>query len=266
MATKHATYKIYNGSDWDTYYFATSAAQVGESNSRKFVNPSKLTINGFYLFNKDTNNNYTDSKAITLRGTDIDRSASNTQNIDDALTAAENRIKLLEDAGAGSLVSPNGAGLMTPDDKANLDAMWELWNTDKNSKLVDTITEIVAIFNQYPQGSDLVTALAGKANLTGGNTFSGNQTFNNSVTVGDLHVNQGLFIEYIYPKAIYDTDATTSLYTKDQKWYYSTLGAAGKDAEIAVMSDLENYRNIFIQPGEPTNKTNLDIWLEVSGG
>ena len=47
MATTYTgTYKRYNGTDWDTIWFQTSAAQVGESSSRFFIKPEKNTVNG----------------------------------------------------------------------------------------------------------------------------------------------------------------------------------------------------------------------------
>ena len=37
MATKNATYKVYNGTSWDDIYFKTAASQVGESSTLKFL-------------------------------------------------------------------------------------------------------------------------------------------------------------------------------------------------------------------------------------
>lgn len=46
MATTYTgAYKRYNGTDWDTIWFQTSAAQVGESSSRFFIKPTN-TVNG----------------------------------------------------------------------------------------------------------------------------------------------------------------------------------------------------------------------------
>jgi len=66
MATINATYKRYNGTSWDTIYFATSAAQVGESSSRFFIKSSN-TVNG---------KAFTQNGGITLYAGDIKMSSS----------------------------------------------------------------------------------------------------------------------------------------------------------------------------------------------
>ena len=55
MAT-NATYKRYNGSGWEIFYFKTSASQVGVTSNRKFIT-SSVTVNGqpFVLEPNDSN-------------------------------------------------------------------------------------------------------------------------------------------------------------------------------------------------------------------
>lgn len=62
MATTKANviYKLYNGTDWDIYYFKTTAGSVIESTTKKFLTP-EMTINSKVLFNG----------AITLTADDI---------------------------------------------------------------------------------------------------------------------------------------------------------------------------------------------------
>lgn len=62
MATTKAnvTYKLYNGTDWEIYYFKTTAGSVIESTTKKFLTP-EMTINGLKLFDG----------AIALRAGDI---------------------------------------------------------------------------------------------------------------------------------------------------------------------------------------------------
>jgi hypothetical protein len=52
-------------------------------------------------------------------------------------------------------------GLMSAEDKENLDALQALMGDDENS-VVDRITEVLTIFEDYPEGADLVTALGDK--------------------------------------------------------------------------------------------------------
>lgn len=51
---------------------------------------------------------------------------------------------------------------MSATDKANLDTLVALLAGDDADAIVNTITEILAIFANYPEGADLVSALAGK--------------------------------------------------------------------------------------------------------
>ena len=51
---------------------------------------------------------------------------------------------------------------MSAADKKNLNNLVKLLQNDTNN-IVDTIKEVLIVFEQYPEGADLVTALAGKA-------------------------------------------------------------------------------------------------------
>lgn len=60
------TYKRFNGTDWDTIYFTTSATSVLESTDRRFLNPSSHTVNGKSFFNGSNA-----AQGITLTAADI---------------------------------------------------------------------------------------------------------------------------------------------------------------------------------------------------
>ena len=74
-ATKNATYKIYNGTDWDTVFFKTSVNQVGETSTLCFLRPSTHKVNGKSFYNG------TDHQGITLYATDIALSKNNSDTI-----------------------------------------------------------------------------------------------------------------------------------------------------------------------------------------
>lgn len=57
------------------------------------------------------------------------------------------------------------SGLMSAQDKTDLDTLMALFDSDADD-VVNTIAEILAIFEEYPEGVDLVTALAGKEDVT----------------------------------------------------------------------------------------------------
>lgn len=74
------------------------------------------------------------------------------------------------------------SGLMSAEDKTNLNTLVALLQEDDND-VVDKINEVLSIFNQYPEGANLVSALLLKANkdevvdLTSDQTISGVKTF-----------------------------------------------------------------------------------------
>ena len=75
------------------------------------------------------------------------------------------------------------SGLMSATDKTRLETLVALLNNDDDNTIVDTIAEVLAIFDKYPEGADLVSALAEKANKdevvdkTSEQTISGVKTF-----------------------------------------------------------------------------------------
>lgn len=96
--TKSATYKIFNGTDWDTYYFKTSASQVGELSSLKFIRPSTNTVNGKSFFDSSGN-----AQAITLTATDISYGNNVTVyqqllNVSNTVTSVNNKVNGLTGA------------------------------------------------------------------------------------------------------------------------------------------------------------------------
>ena len=62
-------------------------------------------------------------------------------------------------------VSSTSAGLMSSTDKSRLDSMWSIWSADDTSDtLVNKIQEVLSVFENMPESSNLVTLLAGKQN------------------------------------------------------------------------------------------------------
>jgi hypothetical protein len=66
------------------------------------------------------------------------------------------------------------SGLMSATDKTRLDVLHALLEEDTENSVVDSINEVLAIFNNYPEGADLVTALAGKVDKVSGKGLSEN--------------------------------------------------------------------------------------------
>jgi hypothetical protein len=66
------------------------------------------------------------------------------------------------------------AGLLSAEDKTHLDGLVALLETSDGDTIVDTIGEILAIFQNYPEGADLVTVLQGKVDKVVGKELSTN--------------------------------------------------------------------------------------------
>ena len=66
------------------------------------------------------------------------------------------------------------SGLMSSTDKSRLNALHNLLEEDTSNSVVDSINEILSIFNNYPEGADLVNALAGKVDKVTGYGLSEN--------------------------------------------------------------------------------------------
>ena len=67
-------------------------------------------------------------------------------------------------------------GFMSATDKAHHDTMWSVWTADgADNTLVDKVQEVLTVFNEYPEGTTIVNALAGKSDTshTHGNIANG---------------------------------------------------------------------------------------------
>lgn len=127
--TKTATYKRYNGKDWDTIYFATSASQVGESSDRFFIKPGSNTVNG---------KQFTENGGITLYSTDIKLSSSDATTVKDAIAQAMGAI-------------PTGV-LTTANYATTLDSVYEKKSdaTSAHNTLTNKIDNLTtAVNNRY---------------------------------------------------------------------------------------------------------------------
>ena len=147
--TKNATYKIYNGTDWDTIYFKTSAGQVGESSSLVFLRPGTHKVNGKTFMNGSTH------QGITLYATDIKMSSDSDAStisasvndlyvwrdsisgqLDSMSQDYENRISELEEAITGG----EGTGLLETAKKYTDDEITEFANTTLTDRLAGYAT------------------------------------------------------------------------------------------------------------------------------
>jgi len=139
--TKTATYKRYNGTDWDTIYFATSASQVGESSARFFIKPGSNTVNG---------KQFTENGGITLYSTDIKLSSSDTTTVKDAIAQAMGAI-------------PTGV-LTTANYATTLDSVYEKKSdaTSAHNTLTNKIDNLTTAVNNRYTKTEIDTKLLNK--------------------------------------------------------------------------------------------------------
>lgn len=92
---------------------------------------------------------------------DIATALSSAKLYTDEKVARLNLVRVLGEA------STNMNGLMSAVDKRHLDVLYALLGESADSDtVVNTISEILALFDSYPEGVNLVNALAGKVNFT----------------------------------------------------------------------------------------------------
>ena len=102
MATKNATYKIFNGTDWDTYYFQTSATQVGETSNLKFLHLDTHKVNG---------KAFTATDGITLYTNDIIIDGMQNELAGKSISDAIIYLKELAETVSGNYVNKNKIGV-----------------------------------------------------------------------------------------------------------------------------------------------------------
>lgn len=241
-SVRSATYKIYNGTDWDTYYFATSAGQVGETTALKFLRPATHTVNGKSFLDGSSH------RGITLYGSDIAISNSDSATISSVISNLKEEVGRIDDRieGMDDVATPNTNGLMSSADKTRLDSMWAVWSADDDDKLVNKVEEVLAVFENYTEGSNLATLLASKQNIiTSNNKLSFNLISDvpmaSKISFGLVNVGDNITI----------TNGIISL-TSD-----NIVSALGYDP-----GENNNYVKYFYGSAEPSEMKTGDVWLQ----
>lgn len=270
MATKNATYKVYNGTSWDDIYFKTSASQVGESTTLKFLRPAANTVNGHQFFDNSGN---PIGITIALRDIDwingqIDLEEGLTYLNDDVTNILSAYVKSIssnsttdkitltwtkQDGSTESVDIPKSisdatgttSGLMSAEDKSHLDAMYNVWGAAEDTDtLVNTVSEVLKAFENFSEGSNIAALLASKANAS--DVADMNSNLGRSITDLEQTVN-----------GLSSSKANASdVYTKTQ--------VDGFISPITDFMDVFNnspYRRIYEGSTTPSGMKTGDIWL-----
>ena len=101
-----------------------------------------------------------DKVKVDAISTDIATALASAKSYADGKVARSNLVSVLGEA------SSSLNGLMSASDKSHLDALYALLgDSADDDNVVNTINEVLAIFDQYGEGADLVSALSGKVNV-----------------------------------------------------------------------------------------------------
>jgi uncharacterized protein YbjQ (UPF0145 family) len=143
---------------------------------------SETELNGIYLRRDGTvamtddlnlsNNDIINLDGIASVSTEIGNKVNKTTTI--AGIDLQDNITLQEIKDAIGEATTSLSGLMSSTDKTALNNLVELLATDDADNVVNTIGEVLAIFSQYPEGADLVTALGDKVDVEEGKGLSAN--------------------------------------------------------------------------------------------
>ena len=158
-----------------------------------------------------------DKIKINNIASDIATALTQAEAYADALVARANLVNILGNASTGL------EGLMSASDKSHLDTLYALLgDTEDSDTVIDTIKEVLAIFEQYPEGADLVAWLGEKINY---DDIVDNLTTQNALR--PLSAKQGYVL-----KGLIDTETATRA-SEDTKFLDGTytVKKAERDAQ-----------------------------------
>lgn len=155
MATTYTgAYKRFNGTDWDTIWFQTSAAQVGESSSRFFIKPAN-TVNG---------KQFPQNGGITLAAADIKYGGATLTCVTQGSTLEQAIANLDAGVDAAKKAIPSEV-LTTSNYAATLENAYQPRNTILDGLSASVIgADSVVVYDGSKFGGSTYEALAGKLN------------------------------------------------------------------------------------------------------
>lgn len=146
---------------------ATNITDNGITYTIQAKNDSNEVRSQFYIAIPQANTlqagllNSTDKGKINAIANDIATALSSANNYTDSKVARSNLVNVLGEATTAL------NGLMSAEDKSRLDVLYALLGEGgDDDTIVDTIREVLEIFENYPEGADLVNALSLKINYT----------------------------------------------------------------------------------------------------
>lgn len=161
----------------------------------------------------------------------------------------------------GTLATTTAAGIMSADDKKHLDEMYTLFGTEAGDAdtVVNTVREILELFENYEEGTNIVTALDNKVSRSG-DSMTGHLSFDMRSKDNDL----SYYIAYIgktynanlYPHAIsfQNNDSTTGS-------LLSMFGIRDKNNDsIFVDTSVSTFRGAYISIAAGTSDESINFY------
>lgn len=203
-----------------------------------------------------------DKAKINAIASDIATCLASAKSYTDGKVARANLVSVLGEA------SQSLNGLMSATDKARLDTLFALLGDSADGdNVVNTINEVLAIFNQYPEGADLVGALAAKVAIA--DIVDNLET---QSAVRPLSAKQGYILKGLIDDLALNKADAASVYTKletyskteaDDKFRTQNQVDAQIDAKLAnvsalnVIADEDNNKNYTYQIKIQNGKAHL---------
>ena len=135
-------------------------------------------------------------------------------------------------------------GFMSKEDKLHLDTLYRLLDEASNDadSFVNTISEILAILNQYPEGTNLINALNGKVDKVSGKGLSTNDFTNEYKDKVDNSVDRTTFNTAINNKVdkVQGKGLSTNDYTNEEKQKLNNK-VDKVDGKGLSTNDFDNY-------------------------
>ena len=187
-----------------------------------------------------------DKVKIDNIATDIATALASAKSYTDDKVARTNLVSVLGEA------SQSLNGLMSASDKAHLDALYAVLGAESDADtFVNTINEILAVFDQYPEGTTIVNALAGKVDVA---DIQNNLT--SDETAKPLSAYQGKVLKALADALDASKANASDVYTKAGAESMVDTKIAGVNT-MNVIADQDNSKNYTFQIKVQSGKAHL---------
>jgi hypothetical protein len=235
------------------------------SNAAGITATDKGNWNNAYSWGNHANAGYINASStlITNLSNAINSTNNNVANKVDTSTTIAN-IALTNNISAANLTAnlPEATnlakGLMSSTDKTNLDALQALMEDGDGNNIVDKITDVLDVFENYPEGTNIVTALNGKLDAN----FANIADWDNAYSWGN-HANAGYLtteadtLDTVVARGSVTNNATINYITTTRTDYNTTAtdgyatGQVGWNSNVGTI-DIGLYNGGTLHTGQET--------------